>query len=210
MEELVNVLVINYGMGNLGSVRRALEECGATVLVSESPEDLAKADRIILPGVGAFPDAMARLKAAGWPAKLRATLENPEVHLLGVCLGMQLLADKGHEVSETPGLGLIQGEVTRFVPRIGERVPHIGWNEVLPTQTSSLLAGITSGTDFYFVHSYHFRAAQPKNVLATTPYCGEFAAVVGERNVFGVQFHPEKSSKPGFQLLRNFLMPSAN
>lgn len=201
----MNVLVINYGMGNLGSVRRAFEECGATVLVSEDPADLAEAERIVLPGVGAFPDAMARLNSAGWPTELRRALENPGVHLLGICLGMQLLADKGREGSETPGLGLIHGDVIRFVPPNGERVPHVGWNEVRPTQASPLLAGIPPGTDFYFVHSYHFRAAQPGDVLATTPYCGEFAAVVGAANVFGTQFHPEKSSRPGFQLIRNFL-----
>lgn len=201
----MNVLVINYGMGNLGSVRRAFEECGATVLVSQDPADLADAERIVLPGVGAFPDAMTRLNAAGWPGQLRSALENPGVHLLGICLGMQLLADNGHEGSETPGLGLIHGEVVRFVPPNGERVPHVGWNEVRPTQPSSLLASIPAGTDFYFVHSYHFRVAQPENVLATTPYCGEFVAVAGAGNVFGAQFHPEKSSRPGFQLLRNFL-----
>lgn len=201
----MNVLVINYGMGNLGSVRRAFEECGASVSVSEDPADLADAERIVLPGVGAFPDAMARLNAAGWPAQLRTALANPGVHLLGICLGMQLLADKGHEGGETPGLGLIHGEVTRFVPPNGERVPHVGWNEVRPTRPGALLAGIPSGTDFYFVHSYHFRAAQPESVLATTPYCGEFTAVVGTGNVAGAQFHPEKSSRPGFQLLRNFL-----
>lgn len=206
----MNVLVINYGMGNLGSVRRAFEECGASVLVSEDPADLADAERIVLPGVGAFPDAMTRLNAAGWPAKLRETLQNPGVHLLGICLGMQLLADQGHEVTETPGLGLIPGEVVRFAPANGERVPHVGWNEVHHRQASPLLAGIGDGTDFYFVHSYHFRAAQPASVLATTPYCGEFTAVVGAGNVFGTQFHPEKSSRPGFQVLRNFLQPSAN
>src|ERR1039457_323137 len=97
----MKVLIINYGMGNLGSVGRAFEECGANVLVSEDPADLVDAERIVLPGVGAFPDAMARLNAAGWPAKLRDALENPDIHLLGICLGMQLLADKGHEGSET-------------------------------------------------------------------------------------------------------------
>ena len=201
----MNVLVINYGMGNLGSVRRAFEECGASVLVSEDPADLAEAERIVLPGVGAFPDAMARLNEAGWPGELRQALTNPGVHLLGICLGMQLLADTGHEGSETRGLALIPGDVIRFVPPNGERVPHVGWNEVRPTQASPLLAGIPPATDFYFVHSYHFRTAQPENVLGTTPYCGEFSAVVGAGNVFGTQFHPEKSSRPGFQLIRNFL-----
>ena len=159
----MKVVVINYGMGNLGSVARALEECGATVEITENPTSLVGAERIVLPGVGAFPDAMARLEAARWPGELSEALSNPEVRLLGICLGMQLLADKGHEVAETAGLGLIPGEVVRLVAGQGERVPHVGWNEVRHRQ------------------------------------------VVGSGNVFGTQFHPEKSSRPGMQLLKNFL-----
>lgn len=201
----MNVLVIDYGMGNLGSVRRALEECGAEVLLSRDPDDLAEAERILLPGVGAFADGMAHLNAAGWPGRLREALQNPGVRLLGICLGMQLLSDKGHEGGETPGLGFIPGEVKRLEPQHGERIPHAGWNEVHLKRVTPLLDGIADGTDFYFVHSYHFCAARPGDVLATTPYCGEFASVVGSGNVFGAQFHPEKSSKPGFRLIRNFL-----
>ncbi len=201
----MNVLVINYGMGNLGSVRRAFEECGANVLVSGDPADLADAERIVLPGVGAFPDGMANLNAAGWPARLREALQNPGVHLLGLCLGMQLLADKGYEGGETAGLGLIHGKVKRLQPTGGERIPHVGWNEVRFARPNPLFGGIPDGTDFYFVHSYHFQAADPASVLATTPYCGAFTSVVGAGNVFGTQFHPEKSSKPGFHLIRNFL-----
>ena len=202
----MKVVVINYGMGNLGSVARALEECGATVEITENPTSLVGAERIVLPGVGAFPDAMARLEAARWPGELSEALSNPEVRLLGICLGMQLLADKGHEVAETAGLGLIPGEVVRLVAGQGERVPHVGWNEVRHRQASSpLLAGIGDGTDFYFVHSYQFRASLASDILAATPYCGEFASVVGSGNVFGTQFHPEKSSRPGMQLLKNFL-----
>jgi glutamine amidotransferase len=201
----VNVLVINYGMGNLGSVRRAFEECGARVLVSENPAGLADAERIVLPGVGAFPDGMANLNAAGWPAKLHEVLQNPGVRLLGICLGMQLLADKGYEGGETPGLGLVPGAVKHFKAQSGERIPHVGWNEVRQRGSSRLLAGIADGADFYFVHSYHFCAHRAEHVLATTPYCGGFASVVGVHNVLGTQFHPEKSSKPGFQVIRNFL-----
>ena len=206
----MKVVVINYGVGNLGSVARALEECGATVEISENPASLAGAERIVLPGVGAFPDAMARLNAAQWPAKLSAALSNPEVRLLGICLGMQLLADKGHEVTETAGLGLIPGEVVRLVPGEDERIPHVGWNEVHYCQASNpLLVGIDNGTDFYFVHSYRFRPANASDIIASTPYCGEFASVVGSGNVFGTQFHPEKSSRSGMRLLKNFLARSA-
>lgn len=201
----MNVLVINYGMGNLASVRRAFEECGATVLVSENPDDLEGMDRIVLPGVGAFPDGMAQLIVAGWPAKLRAALQNPEVRLLGICLGMQLLADRGFEGRETPGLGLIPGTVTKLQAPRAERIPHVGWNEIRAAHSASLLDEIPDGTDFYFVHSYHFQPKEPEDILARTPYCGDFASIVGRSNVAGTQFHPEKSSKQGFQLIRNFL-----
>ena len=207
----MKVIVINYGMGNLGSVRRAFEECGADVLVSDNPGDLADAERIVLPGVGAFPDGMANLHAAGWPMKIKEALQNPAVKMLGICLGMQLLADKGYEGRETPGLGLIPGEVKLLEPSSLEtRIPHVGWNEVHLVSPIPLLAKIASGTDFYFVHSYHLVATQPGAVLATTPYCGGFASIVGLDNVFGTQFHPEKSSRPGFQLLRNFLSRPLN
>lgn len=201
----MNVLVINYGMGNLASVRRAFEECGATVLVSDNPDDLSGVDRIVLPGVGAFPDGMNNLAVAGWPAKLHAALKDPEVRLLGICLGMQLLADRGFEGEETAGLGLIPGTVTRLQPPGGERIPHVGWNEIHAAQPHPLLEEIPDGTDFYFVHSYRFQPKDPESSLARTPYCGDFASIVGRRNVVGTQFHPEKSSKQGFQLIRNFL-----
>jgi len=202
----VKVVVINYGMGNLGSVARALEECGADVEIADTPASLAGAERIVLPGVGAFPDAIARLKTAQWPDKISEALGNPGVRLLGICLGMQLLANKGHEVAETAGLGLIPGEVVRLVAGEEERIPHVGWNEVRHRGDSSpLLAGIGDGTDFYFVHSYHFRAERAPDVLAMTPYCGEFVSIVGSGNVYGTQFHPEKSSRAGMQLLKNFL-----
>lgn len=201
----MNVLIIDYGMSNLGSVRRAFEECGADVTTSADPGALDRAERIVLPGVGAFPDGMARLNAAGWPEKLRQTLANEEVHLLGICLGMQLLATKGYENGETTGLGLISGEVVRLAPIARERIPHMGWNEVQIQKRDPLTEGIRNGTDFYFVHSFHFRATDASHVLASTPYCGGISSIVGKGNVMGAQFHPEKSSRPGFQFIRNFL-----
>jgi len=198
-------------MGNLGSVRRALEECGAEVRIAVRPDDLPWADRIILPGVGAFAAGMQRLHDAGWPSALREALTNPRVRLLGICLGMQLLAGSGEEGGLTPGLGWIPGHVTRLkITPPSERLPHVGWNEVHPARPHWLWQGIPAGTDFYFVHGYHLVPAQTDSVLATTPYAGGFASAVGRDNIVGVQFHPEKSGRPGFQLLRNFLALSSD
>src|SRR5205823_1056084 len=124
----------------------------------------ADAERVVLPGVGAFSEGMANLGASGWPEKLRAALQDPGVHLLGICLGMQLLAEKGREGGDTRGLGLIRGEVKRLEPRNGERIPHVGWNEIHQEQSNPLLGGMADGTDFYFVHSYHFQPAHAENV----------------------------------------------
>jgi len=201
----MKLIVINYGMGNLASVSRALEECGGEPVVSNDPNSLAAADRIILPGVGAFGDGMRNLRDSGWPDAIRGALENPEVCLLGICLGMQLLADKGYEHGEHEGLGLVHGKVVRMSPRKGERIPHVGWNELNPVRESGLTKGIAAGADFYFVHSYHLEPDDEDNVIGRTPYAGDFVSVVQRRNVFGTQFHPEKSSFAGFQVLKNFL-----
>jgi glutamine amidotransferase len=201
----MKLVVINYGMGNLASVCRALEECGGEPVLSAEPKSLAGADRIILPGVGAFGDGMKNLREAGWPKAIQGALENPEVCLLGICLGMQLLAEKGFEHGEHEGLGLVRGKVERMNPETEERVPHVGWNEMRPAKESGLTKGITTGTDFYFVHSYQFNVEDRNDVIGTTPYAGGFVSAVQHKNVFGTQFHPEKSSFAGFQLLRNFL-----
>ena len=202
----MKVLIIDYGMSNLGSVRRAVEECGGEPVVSDNPADLDITERIILPGVGAFADGMANLNAAGWPDKLRETLANPGIQLLGICLGMQLLATTGFENGVTPGLNFIPGEVVKLQSSSSEeRIPHVGWNEVYFLKENSLLEKIVNKTDFYFVHSFHFQTIESADAIATTPYCGGFNAVVGRGNILGTQFHPEKSSRPGFQILRNFI-----
>lgn len=202
----MTVLVVDYGMGNLASARRSLEECGARVLVSDQPRDIKQAERIVVPGVGAFPQAMRRLNERGWTEAIRESALVDGLPLLGVCLGMQLLADHGEEVEPTAGLGLVPGSITRIVPAApAERVPHVGWNEVVPRPGSPLFEGIPERSDFYFVHSFHFAAADPADVQATTPYAGGFVSAVGRGRIFGVQFHPEKSSRAGFRLLRNFL-----
>ncbi|MBN8553986.1 MAG: imidazole glycerol phosphate synthase subunit HisH [Deltaproteobacteria bacterium] len=206
------IVIIDYGMCNLGSVRRAFEECGASdAIVSSDFRDLASADKIILPGVGAFTKGMQNLKAGGWIEPLREAALDKKIPLLGICLGMQLLSDKGFEGGEIEGLGLISGEVRKLeskknsTSKIKERIPHMGWNEVHHDQKSILFDDIQSGTDFYFVHSYYFLPKDNKSTIGQTPYCGKFSSVIGSENIFGVQFHPEKSQKPGFQLIRNFL-----
>ena len=201
----MTVLVIDYGMGNIASARRAIEECGGRVVVSADPVGLQDADHIVLPGVGAFPLAMERLHVAGWVEPLRSAVLDRGVPMLGVCLGMQLLVDEGDEVTKTKGLGLIPGKVQRMVPaNRAERVPHVGWNEVRH-RDDPLFQGIPSGADFYFVHSYHCVPRDDATIVATTPYAGDFVCAVRQGNVAGVQFHPEKSSRAGFRLLKNFL-----
>lgn len=202
----MRTLIIDYGMGNLGSVKRAFEECDANPFVSDDPRDLKEADHIVLPGVGSFSDGMRNLAVQGWPDHLRTLLTEESIPFLGICLGMQLLATTGHEGGSREGLGLVPGEVKRLVPDSpSTRIPHVGWNEVLQVRPSPLFHDIPDRADFYFVHSYHFQAADPACIIANTPYCGSFASAVALRNVYGVQFHPEKSSRPGFQLIRNFL-----
>lgn len=199
------VVVVDYGVCNLDSVRRALEECGASVDVTGDPEALASADRILLPGVGAFPVAMGNLVDRGLDeAVVREARAGAP--LLGICLGMQLLATTGTEDGTADGLGLVPAVVERLEPTdVDRRIPHVGWNEVTSVGDQPLFAGIAPGTDFYFVHSYQVRCADRSSVAATTPYAGGFVSAVHLENVHGVQFHPEKSQAAGFALLRNFL-----
>jgi len=200
----MSVLIIDYGLGNLSSVARSVEKCGAEVIISDNPQSLKQVDRAILPGVGAFADGMKNLRERGWDVALK-NWEEEKMPLLGICLGMQLLAEIGHEVKKTPGLGLIPGEVTLLDVSPEQRLPHVGWNEVMFQRADPLFANIFTGNDFYFVHSFHFKVTHQEHVLSTTHYGKSFVSAVRRENVFGVQFHPEKSSRPGFQLLKNFL-----
>jgi glutamine amidotransferase len=185
-----------------------VEECGGKALVSDNPQDIEEADHIILPGVGAFPDAMYNLQTLKWIEPLREAVFN-NMPLLGICLGMQLLASCSNEEGDTEGLNFIPGKVQRLVPKDErERVPHVGWNEIYRENSNlpvKLLENIPDGTDFYFVHSYHFMPESPSDILTKTNYCSGFVSIVGKKNIFGTQFHPEKSGRMGFQLLKNFL-----
>jgi len=200
------VSVVDYGMSNLDSVARAIEECGGTPVIVGRSQDLEDATRIVLPGVGAFGDGMRNIRERGIDRVLRDQVVEKGIPLLGICLGMQLLATTGYEGGATEGLGLIDGEVRRLERDApATRIPHVGWNQVDFVRESPLFAGIRSGGDFYFVHSYHFVCSDDKDVLATTPYCGAFVSVVSKGYIWGVQFHPEKSQRLGHQLLRNFI-----
>lgn len=198
-------LIIDYGMGNLASVRRAFEECGADVFISDDPADIKEAERLVLPGVGAFYDAMALLRKKGWVDAIRRAVLEEGIPILGICLGMQLMAESGVEGGESEGLGLVPGRVIRLESKESERIPHVGWNEVHFQQRHPFFDAISDGVDFYFVHSFHFVPSNPEHVLAITPYCGGFVSVVGKESAVGVQFHPEKSSKVGFVIIKNFL-----
>ncbi len=218
------VAIIDYGSGNLRSAAKAFERAaqatGHTVEVTADPAVLAAASHIVLPGVGAFADCMRGLEAI---AGMRAVLEREVIKnrkpFLGICVGMQMLFDVGHEYGTHPGLGWIAGEVVKIGSGdkgqgtrdeghelISLKIPHMGWNDLTVTAPDHpLLAGISSGDHAYFVHSYHAVCRDPGQVLATTDYSAPLTAVVAKGNIMGTQFHPEKSQATGLQLIRNFL-----
>ena len=207
------VALIDYGSGNLRSAEKALaraaRECGTghTIAVTADPSVAAKAERIVLPGVGAFADCMGGLKALpGMVEALGEAVLGRGIPFLGICVGMQLLADVGREFGDHPGLGWIKGEVVRITPSDPAlKIPHMGWNELGFARPHPLFAGLEPGAHAYFVHSYVIRPADPAAVLATTDYGGPFAAAVGRANIVGTQFHPEKSQATGLAILANFL-----
>ncbi len=202
----MSILIVDHALCNLGSVKRAIEECGGTATISEDPAALKQADKVILPGVGSYGDAMKVLKARGWDTELKKAALIDKLPFFGMCLGMQLMSSHGVETAESEGLGLIPGKVVRLLPAAGDfRVPHMGWNEVVQLRDNPVFAGIESGKDFYFAHSFHFLAENAEHVSATTPYCGGITSAVRNGHIFGVQFHPEKSQRVGLRLLKNFI-----
>ncbi len=197
------IAIIDYGAGNLRSVRNTLVYLGADVITAQTPDDLAGASKIVLPGVGAFGAGMKALRAAGFEEPLKQAVA-AGVPLIGICLGMQYLFESSDEMGLHTGLGLLPGRVTRF-PANGPKVPHIGWNQLHIRQNHPLLAGIESGAYAYFVHSYYVEAGDPSDVLAVTDYGIDYASVVGRGTLFGIQPHPEKSQSVGLRILRNFV-----
>ena len=201
------VALIDYGSGNLRSAEKALARAGGAVVVTSKPEAIASAERIVLPGVGAFGDCMRGLSAvSGMIEALRESVLRRGVPFLGICVGMQLLASVGHEFGDHAGLGWIAGEVDRLTPSDPAlKIPHMGWNELVIARPHPLFAGTPPGAHAYFVHSYAMKPRDSAHVLATSDYGGAFTAAVGRDNIAGTQFHPEKSQAVGLALLGNFL-----
>lgn len=205
MSRATRIAVVDYGIGNRRSVVKALEHVGADVSLTGDADRIASADGLLVPGVGAFGAAMAALRETDLDRAIVAAARRGQP-VLGICLGMQLLFDRSHELGVTEGLGLLAGEVTRLQVGARLRIPHIGWNEVRFERTSPLLDGLPdSGAAFYHVHSYAARPAVRADVIGTTEYGERFATIVGSGNVVGTQFHPEKSSTHGLALLRAFV-----
>jgi glutamine amidotransferase len=201
------IAILDYGMGNLRSAEKALERVGAEVALTREPERIQAADALVLPGVGAFPKAMRAVRELGFDELLREHVEKGKP-VLGICLGMQLLFESSSELGGAEGLGLLEGEVAELEAP-GLKVPHIGWNEVAWTNGTPIAEGLSNPAAFYHVHSYAPRPARGEDVLGRSAYGGEFASVVGRDNVYGVQFHPEKSGPDGLALLRNFVRLAA-
>ena len=198
----MSVSVVNYGLGNLGSVANMLKRAGSEARLVSTREEILASDRVLLPGVGAFDAGMRLLQEQGLVEPLMefAATGRP---LFGICLGMQLLLDASEE-GGLAGLGLIPGRSIRFVESASERVPHMGWNTVEPTRPDALVAGLPDESRFYFVHSYHVVPSRPQDTLATSDYGESFVSMVRAGNVMGAQFHPEKSHGFGMTILRNF------
>ncbi len=197
------IAIVDYGVGNLFSLESSFAKIGEKSIVSGDPKVISEADRIILPGVGAFGDAAKKLREKGLDETI-VKLAAQGKPLLGICLGMQLLFDKSYEYGEHGGLGLIAGQVRPLAERIdGLKIPHIGWNTLKFTQKSALFEGLKDGDYVYFVHSYYAECGG-ENLVATTDYGFDVTAAVQNKNVCGVQFHPEKSGDTGLKILKNF------
>lgn len=197
------IAVLDYGMGNLLSVRKAIEFVGAFPMITSNPAEICSADGIVLPGVGNFGDGIRNLCKMGLDSVIR-NLINEGKPFLGICLGMQLLMEESEESPETSGLGIFKGKVLRF-PRGELKVPHMGWNQMKIEKNHPCLDDIPDMSYFYFVHSYYVSAQDPEVILGTTFYGNEFASAIGRKNVFATQFHPEKSQDIGLQIIRNFI-----
>jgi len=195
------ILIIDYGMGNLRSVQKAFEYLGHKAVISENPAQVREASHLVLPGDAAFGDAMRNLHEGGWVEPIHNGIEGGKP-FLGICVGLQLMFSESEERGKHRGLDLLPGKVVHFPD--SERVPQIGWNQIAIKKPVEILAGVPEGSFFYFVHSYYVDAAVPEDCAATTEYGLEYTSIAQRDNIFGVQFHPEKSQDFGLKILKNF------
>ena len=199
------IAIVDYGLGNLFSVRNAFDAIGAPAEVTADPEKIAAASRIVLPGVGAFGDGMDMLRKRGLVDALTVAVIKNKVPFLGICLGLQFLADSSEEYGTHAGLGWIKGDVRKIdIGSSGMKLPHIGWNTVSLKSDVPLFAGIRQNAEFYFLHTYQLHCSSEEDVVATTDYGERITAALMHKNIFATQFHPEKSQDSGLRLLRNF------
>ena len=198
------VAIIDYDAGNIKSVEKALLHLGEEVMITRDREKILNSDKVILPGVGAFGDAMEKLRSYGLDKVIYEVVEK-KIPFLGICLGLQLLFEKSDETPGVKGLGILQGEVLRIPDKEGLKIPHMGWNSLKINPNSKLLKGIPEDVYVYFVHSYYLKAKHIEDVAATTDYIVPVHAAGEHDNIFATQFHPEKSQKAGFRLIKNFL-----
>jgi glutamine amidotransferase len=197
------IAIIDYGMGNLASVKNAFAKLGYDACISNRAEDILAADKVVLPGVGAFADAINNLRCEGMDAVIGEVIKK-QTPLLGICLGLQLMFSRSEENGLNPGLGIIRGQVVKFKLPQAYKVPHMGWNQVRPSDSSQLFKGIKAGSYFYFVHSYYVVPEDEAYIAATSDYHRDFVCAVEWGNLFATQFHPEKSGEMGLRLLQNF------
>ena len=198
------IAIIDYDAGNIRSVEKALIALGEQPVITRDKETILAADKLILPGVGAFGDTMERLHQYGLVDVIRSAVKKG-TPLLGICLGLQLLFERSDESDGVEGLGILKGEILKIPDCPGLKIPHMGWNSLEIKPVTRLFAGVPDGSYVYFVHSYYLKAADPEIVAATTEYSTHIHAAVEQGNVFACQFHPEKSSEVGLQILKNFI-----
>ncbi|HEY2881030.1 MAG TPA: imidazole glycerol phosphate synthase subunit HisH [Pirellulales bacterium] len=197
------IAIIDYQMGNLRSVQKALEKVGHPAVITSNPAEVASANKVVLPGVGAFEDAIAELRRRDLVGAIKDTIA-ADKPFLGICLGLQMLFDVGYENGTHEGLGIISGEVLRFDVPAEMKVPHMGWNGLHIRNRPPVLAGIDEGTNVYFVHSYYVKPRDSAVIATETDYGAPFCSMIWRGNLFATQFHPEKSQTDGLRLLRNF------
>lgn len=197
------IAIIDYGMGNLRSVQKGFEKVGHAATITSDPAAIEAAERVVLPGVGAFGDAMDELRRRELIEPVRRVIDSG-TPFLGICLGLQLLFDVGHEDGRHEGLGILPGEVVRFDVPAEYKVPHMGWNQLIVRRPAPLLSGVANGAHVYFVHSYYVVPRDPQVIAAETSYPTPFASMIWRDNLLATQFHPEKSQADGLKMLRNF------